>query len=303
MTIGFDNCIRVSLNNGRVKYLTEEQASTLRAINALRDFAQHHLLDISEHQLYIHVQSRVTLFRKLLMGVFGQELGSYLPTRVLPISTSPPTTIEALFIAEIEEIKRLLHPRQPIGIDALAKLRPLVVLDRTLRGQEFQLSNHQLQRYADDIEKGKDWQEIFVGAAVVELSSSSEGPNLSLTISKKDGVPFQYVPEGTPGATLVATRRVNELDFYNLGAKQVGENLGLSTNKVVAVVEYLGIRSNPDYYKEIRIGRSLHKRYSQKVLPVIHNSVNDEGMNKIWDWYKQHSQKKKAKSPSRKIVS
>ena len=128
---------------------------------------------------------------------------------------------------------------------------------------------------------------------MVEISPSSEGPTLSLTISKKEGVPVQYVPEGTPGTTLVATRRVNELDFYNLGAKQVGENLGLSANKVVAVVEYLDIRSNPDYYKEIRIGKSLHKRYSQKVLPVIHDSVADEGMEKIWDWYKQHRQKKK----------
>ena len=298
MTIGFDTCVRVSLSNGMVKYLTEEQATTLRAINALRDFAQHHLLDISEHQLYIHVQSGVTLFGKLLKEVFDQELGSYLPTRVLPISTTPPTTIEALFITEIAEIKKLLHPGQPIGIDALAKLRPLAVLDRTVRGQEFQLSNHQLQRYADDIEKGKDWQKIFIGVAMLDTSPSGEGPALPLTISKKEGIPVQNVPEGTPGATLIATRRVSELDFYNMGAKKVGEKLGLSTNKVVAVVEYLGIRNNPDCYKEIKIDGSLHKRYSQKVLSAIQNAIANDGMEKIWNWDSQRRRRKRAKFPS-----
>ena len=56
-TIGFDACVRRGLSDGRLKFLTEEQALTLQTINGLRDAAQHHLLDISEAQLYLHIQS------------------------------------------------------------------------------------------------------------------------------------------------------------------------------------------------------------------------------------------------------
>jgi hypothetical protein len=47
-TIGFDHCVRRALSDGKVKFLTDEQALTLQAINGLRDAAQHHLVDISE---------------------------------------------------------------------------------------------------------------------------------------------------------------------------------------------------------------------------------------------------------------
>jgi hypothetical protein len=49
-TIGFDACVRRSLSDGKIKYLSEEQALVLQTINGLRDAAQHHLLDISEGQ-------------------------------------------------------------------------------------------------------------------------------------------------------------------------------------------------------------------------------------------------------------
>ncbi len=41
-TIGFDVCVRRALSTSGVKFLTDEQALTLQAINGLRDAAQHH---------------------------------------------------------------------------------------------------------------------------------------------------------------------------------------------------------------------------------------------------------------------
>jgi hypothetical protein len=55
-TIGFDACVRKSLSDGEIKFLKEEQALVLQTINGLRDAAQHHLLDVSEGQLYVHIQ-------------------------------------------------------------------------------------------------------------------------------------------------------------------------------------------------------------------------------------------------------
>jgi hypothetical protein len=52
-TIGFDQSVRRGLSDATIKFLTENQALTLQMINSLRDAFQHHLLDLSEANLYI----------------------------------------------------------------------------------------------------------------------------------------------------------------------------------------------------------------------------------------------------------
>lgn len=281
-TLDFDACVRRSLSDGTIKYLTKEQALVLQMINGLRDAAQHHLLDISEGQLYVHVQSGVTLFRDLLKSVFGQELASHLPTRVLPVSTSPPTDLTTLFDSEVSEIRKLLQPRRRRQIEAAARLRPLAILDATIRGEKGQPSDSDLRRIGKDVSQGKAWAEVFQGAAAVEISAAGAGPSLSLRLSKKEGIPIQQVPEGTPGASVVAVKRVNELDFYNLGAKQLAEKVGLTMPKAVAVVDYLGLRGQLDCYKEIKIGKTVFKRYSQKAIDSIKDALTKESADEIW---------------------
>ena len=39
--IGFDKCVAKCWSDGQVRFLTEEQATTLRSIGAMRDAAQH----------------------------------------------------------------------------------------------------------------------------------------------------------------------------------------------------------------------------------------------------------------------
>jgi hypothetical protein len=291
-TIGFDACVRRALSDGTIKYLSEEQALVLQTINGLRDAAQHHLLDISEGQLYVHVQSGVTLFRDLLRSVFGQDLACHLPARVLPVSTSPPTDLATLFDSEVREIKKLLQPGRRRRIEALACLRPLAILDATIRGEKGQPSDSDLRRIGKEISQGKGWDDVFRGAAAVEISADGAGPALSLRLSKKEGIPIQLVPEGTPGGAVVAVRRVNELDFYSLGAKQLAEKLGVSLPKVLAVVDYLGLREKPECYKEFRIGSQTHKRYSPKAIDAINGALKRETVEEIWA--KRHAKGKGA---------
>jgi hypothetical protein len=285
-TIGFDKCVRISLSDGKVKYLNPEQALVLQTINGLRDAAQHHLLDISEGQLYVHVQSGVTLFRDLLKSVFGQELTVYLPTRVLPVSTSPPTDLVTLFDSEITAIKKLLEPGRRRQVQALARLRPLAILDATIRGEKAQPSDADLRRVAEEVSKGATWAELFPGVAAVEIVAEGTGPSLSLRLSKKEGIPIQLVPEGTPGAAIVAVKRVNELDFYSLGAKQLAEKVGLTPPKSVAVVDYIGLRKDPECYKEFKIGSQTHKRYSPKAIEKVREALEREGIDEIWRKYR-----------------
>jgi len=281
-TIGFDACVRRALSDGKHKFLTEEQALVLQTINGLRDAAQHHLLDISEGQLYVHVQSGVTLFRDLLKKVFNENLVTHLPMRVLPVSTSPPTTLATLFESEVEEIKKLLRPGKRRQIEVMARLRPLAILDSTIQGEKGQPSDADLRRMSKDLLAGKTWIDAFKGASAVEITADGTGPGLSLRLSKKEGIPIQLVAEGTPGASVVAVKRVNELDFYNLGAKQVAKKLSTSIPKAIAVVDHLKLRSKPDCYKEFKIGSLLHKRYSQKALDEIRIALNKENLDDIW---------------------
>lgn len=281
-TIGFDACIRRSLSDGKIKYLSEEQALVLQTINGLRDAAQHHLLDISEGQLYLHVQSGVTLFRDLLKSVFYQELSAQLPTRVLPVSTSPPTDLATLFDSEVAEIRKLLRPGKRRQIEALARLRPLAILDGTIRGEKGQPSDADLRRMGKEVQQGKAWSDVFQGAAAVEITADGTGPTLSLRLSKKEGIPIQLVAEGTPGAHVVAVKQVDELGFYNLGAKQLAEKVGLTMPRVVAVVDHLKLRDEQDSYKEFKIGSTVHKRYSQKAVERIKEALKEQSADEIW---------------------
>lgn len=281
-TIGFYTCVHRSLSDGKIKYLSEEQALVLQTIHGLRDAAQHHLLDVSEGQLYVHVQSGVTLFRDILKNVFDQDLASHLPRRVLPVSTSPPTDLATLFDFEVAEIMKLLKPGRRRRVEALARLRPLAILDAAIRGEKGQPSDADLRRIGNNLLAGKAWYDVFQGAAAVEIAADGTGPSLSLRLSKKEGIPIQLVPEGTPGAPVVAVKRVNELDFYNLGATQLAEKVGLSVRKVVAVVDHLGLRNRDDCYKEIKIGKATFKRYSPKAIEAIREGLKKETAEEIW---------------------
>jgi len=291
-TIGFDASVRRGLSDGRIRFLTEEQALTLQTINGLRDAAQHHLLDIAEGQLYLHEQSGVTLFRDLLKGIFGQELTSHLPTRILPISTSPPTDLATLFDSEAKEIQKLLHPGRRRRIEAEARLRPLAILDATIKGEKGQPSSTDLRHIGRELLRGRKWAEPFAGVAAIEIAPDGSGPTLSLRLSKKEGIPIKLVPEGTPDAAVVAVKRVNELDFYSLGAKQLAEKLNLTIPKAVAVVDDLGIRSQSDCYKEIKIGNAVFKRYSVKALAAIGEALKQRSADEIWA--KRHPKKVKS---------
>ena len=281
-TIGFDACVRRALSAGAMRFLSEEQALVLQTINGLRDAAQHHLLDISEGQLYIHAQAGVTLYRDLLKAVFAQDLCDRLPGRVLPVSTSPPTDLATMFDSEVKEILKLLGPKRRKRVEVEARLRPLAILDAAIRGEKGQPSAGDLARIGKELLRGKGWQDVFQGVSAIEISASGTGPTLSLRLSKKDGIPIHLVPEGTPGASVVAVKRVDELGFYNLGAKQLAEQTGLSMPKVVAVVDDQGMRDKTDYYKEIRIGRAVFKRYSSKAVDAL-KKLKKSQVDEIWD--------------------
>lgn len=268
-TVGFDACVRRGLSDGEIKFLNEEQALLLQTINGMRDAAQHHLLEVSEALLYMHAQAGVTLFRDLCEAVFGRDLRMELPTRVLPVSTRAPASLAALFESEIGEIKKLLQPGKRRRLEAEARLRPLAILNSTIAGVKGQPSAGELRALGARVLKGEKWEQVFTGAASIDISPQGSGPTLSLRITKKQGIPIQLVPEGTPGATVVAVKRVDELGYYSLGATDLAGKCGVSVPTVIVAVNVLDLRKDPECYKEVKIGKSLFKRYAPAAIEKI----------------------------------
>jgi hypothetical protein len=288
-TIGFDKCVRLALSDGEIKFLTPEQALLLQSINSLRDAAQHHLLDISEQHLYLQAQAGLTLFKDLLQVVFGKDLAINLPVRVLPLSTKPPMDLSALFANEVEEIKRLLQPGTRRRLEATAKVRALAIMEGAIQGEMIQPSQGDLEKVCRGIQEGRSWVQIFPGVASINIIAEGHGPSIDLRITKKEGVPVQIVPEGTPGSATVAIKRVNELDYYSMSHKQIAPKIGLTGPKASAAIWRLGIQSDPECFKEIMMGKSKFQRYSKKALDKIKEDLRHLNIDEIWEQYKNRN--------------
>lgn len=281
-TIGFDACVRKTLSDGSCSFLNEEQALTLQTNNGLRDSAQHYLIDISEQHLYMQAQAGLTLFKDIFKKVFNEDLNAKLPPRVLPLSTIPPTDLHSFFDSEVSSVKQLLKPSSRKKFEATAKLRGLVIMESSLQGEKSQPSQGELDKIANDIKTGKSWNEIFPGVASINLTAKGTGPSIDLRFTKNEGIPIHIVPEGTPEASVLAIKRVDELGFYNLGRDQVSEKVGLTGPKTSAFIDYLNIKSNSECFKEFVIGKTRHSRYSHKAVEIIKNAMKNASVEDVW---------------------
>lgn len=283
-TIGFDRAVRKTLSD--TKFLTEEQALVLQAINGLRDAAQHHLLELSESQLYFHAQSGVTLFRDVLRDTFEEDLTRLLPARVLQVSTVASTDPLAMFSSEADEVRKLLAPGKRKRAEAEAKLRGIAIVDGTLQGTFVQPSESELKKLGQRLVKGETFAEVFPGIGSISFSTEGEGSQISLRIVKKEGVPVAIVPEGTPGSGVVAIKRVDELGFYNLNHLELAKKIGLTTSKTTAAVATLSLKDDPECFKDFVFGKVRHARYSQNAIFRIQQLVDEKGADRIWADYR-----------------
>ncbi|MDQ3913747.1 MAG: hypothetical protein M3285_00995 [Actinomycetota bacterium] len=119
----------------------------------------------------------------------------------------------------------------------------------------------------------------------LRLSTDGEGVPFNLRIVKGEGVPIALVPEGTPGATVVAVRRVDELGFYNIGHTQLAHKVGITEPKLRAVLWHLGMEDDSEYVKVIKLGSQRWKRYSRKALERLREEVPKLDLQEIWEEY------------------
>lgn len=283
-TIGHDKCVRVCLSDPKLLCLSNEQALTIQIVNSLRDAAQHYMLEVSEQQLYLYAQAGVTLYADLLTKVFGQSLRDHIPERVLPVCTAIPGDLASLIKAEFDDVRELVKPGSRQALQARAKIRALAVVEASLNGVRSQPGEGELNGLLKRVREGCGWRELFPGVASLELSSepSGDGIPVAIRITKREGQPVVVVPEGTPGAAIVTIKRVNELDYYSLGLKDLARKTRLSQSRALALVRHLGLQDSTEYFKAIPIGKSVFKRYSQKALHSLVDALRTVDMEKVW---------------------
>jgi hypothetical protein len=281
-TIGFDKCVRKCLSESAVRFLDTEQALTLQIINSLRDAAQHYLLELSEQQIYLYSQAGITLYADLQRKVFQTALSDLMPSRVLPVTTSPPQTFAALMESEFNEVKALLKPRSRKHVHARAKLRALAIIEASLGGVRTQPTEGDLNRLTRGIRRGTTWQDLFPGVAQLRLDTRGTGLSVCIRLMKADGEPVHIVPEGTPGATVVAIQKVDMIGFYSLNLTNLAEKCDVSRNKLLALIKHLGLQEDQEFFKVIAIGRSVFKRYSPKALDALKKALKTVDIDEIW---------------------
>lgn len=295
-TIGFSTCVRRGFSDNKIKFLTEEDVLTLQTLNGLRDAAQHDTLEMSEQYLYFQAQAGLTLFRDVVKRVFGIDLKTGLPARVLPLSTTAPVDIQAFFATEVNEITKLLKPGSRKRLEAQERLRALAIMENSIQGIESQPSQSELKSLSSKFSQGVAWDQAFPGVSTLTFTQNGYGPSLDLRITKKEGVPVQIVPEGTPGAAVVAIKRVNELDFYNLSFRDLADKFEVGANKLQAVIKELKIQGNDEAFKSIKLGTQIHKRYSPLALDILKKEIPKLDVEAIWQKHRPRAKKPQLKT-------
>jgi hypothetical protein len=234
----------------------------------------------------MYTQSGITLFSDLLKDVFRSSLADEMPERVLPVSTKLPTDLTALMGDEVKVIRDLLKPGGRKKVEARSRARALAIMEGAVRGMRTQPRTSELNRTLKQIAEGQSWNHVFPGIASLRLDSTGDGIPIQLRITKKEGVPVHLVPEGAPGAAVVAVKRVDELGYYTLGLNQIAEKVGLSPARTLAVIRRLRIQDDKEFFKSIQIGKAGFKRYSSKAVERIKDELPKLDLQTVWREYR-----------------
>lgn len=286
ITYRFDKCLAVARSD--LGILTEDAVINLTILYGYRDCAMHHLLYMSEECLYINAQSAVSIFDEILQKSFDERLADHLPSRILPISTNPPTEMNLFIDSEFTQIHKLIAPNRRKRSEARARLRPFLIMESVLSGQINQPTNIQISKIIDKLIKGQSWQSIFPGVTTLRLDTSGHGLTYSARFTREaEAPPVRIVRENdqVEGPTLV--REINLLDRYSMGRYDIADKLGIGKNKALALMYYLRIQEDPDCFHEFRHKSMRFKGYSLVALNKMKEALSSLDLDKIYQDYRQ----------------
>lgn len=278
-SLGFEKCLNLGATHLAI---TEDEAGTLRAIDALRDDEQHWHAIISEGLLYAHTRAGVTLFDDLLGRCFGERLVEHLPHRVLPISSEPPKDIQLLIDEEYTQIADLLQPNRRRRPEARGRIRSLLALEA--HAADVIVSKQDVDRVERAIKAGEERADVFPRLDDLATDVAGDGISVDVRFVKKGGLPVRYLPADDPTAA-AAVREVDLQRKYHSSPAELASRLGLSGPRCVALRRHLGIDDDESCVHTFSFGSQVHRRYSDNALRRMKAALEHLDMDDIW---KQH---------------
>jgi len=279
-TYGFDRCLLIT--NEELKLLTSDERSTLSILDAQRDQAAHYYSEVSEDLLYVHAQSGVTLFDRLLKDLFGQSLAGRMSNRILPISSRPPTDLVALFETELAEVDKLLEGSKRQGAKAIARLRSVLAFVTGARESGERVSQHELAAAVKKRRKGKEWAVILPEVAQLKLATDGSGIPLSMRLTKDAPIAVRVAKAGEEVVGTLVKQEINLWDVFTMSRDDLAQKLGLSGPRTHALIYELKLQDDPSCYRELRKKSQLYKGYSKKALDLLRAAKDSVDLNEVW---------------------
>ncbi|MFF7810814.1 hypothetical protein ACFZCF_02655 [Streptomyces sp. NPDC007945] len=279
-SIGFERCLQLSRQEPNIK-VTDAEAGTLRAIDALRDDEQHWFNSVSEPILFVHARAGVTLFDDLLNRVFGERLADSLPLRVLPISTEPPVGLDILIDQEFTQIQELLQPGRRARNEVRARIRTLLAIEGHT-SEESLVSEKDVDRVEKGISQGKPRDAVFPALEKIATEFSGEGPTLTVRFDKK-GPPVKFAGGDSDAA---AIREIDLQKKFHWSPTDLAKKLGISPPKSLALRQHLAIDEDAKCFYVFEMGSQKHPRFSDNALKLMRDSMRILDMDEVWESHK-----------------
>lgn len=289
-SIGFEKCLRLCQSDHG---LTESEAGVFRAVDRLRDAAQHWFVYVSEDFLYLHTRALVTAFDSVLKRSLALDLHSHIPSRVLPVSTRPPGDFDFLVDREFKLIADLLRPGKRHRDEARGRIRSLLAME-ALVTDEVEISEKDIDRIEKAMRAGNDSAQVFPRLNTVSSDLAGEGPAVTVHFSKKHGAAVRFVDGDDPEGA-AAVRQVDLQKKYHMRASDLAKTLGLKEPKSLALRRHLSIDADAGCCHVFEFGKTKIPCFSDNARAKMRGAI-DAGldMDAVWKAHRPSAKKQKA---------
>jgi hypothetical protein len=160
-----------------------------------------------------------------------------------------------------------------------------MILESNISLKDNFTTDYKMNKLVSQLKKGKSWKDLFPGIITLKMDTEGSGLTYSLRLTKKEGLPVRLLQEGEDISKAIAIKEVNMLDRYSLNITKVANKLEITVPKALALVEFLDVQKNDEYFKEFIIGKSHYKRYNPKVVIYLQEKIKEVDMGKAWKEY------------------
>ena len=269
------------------KVLGDSETLSLTALSNVRDAAQHSVVVLSEQTLFLQIQTATTIFDKLLAQEFDSRLADFLPTRVLPISTEPPASLQLLVDSEISQVRSLLEPGRRRTAEAKARLRPLLAIDLAAAGEERTATPLEVDRATTRLKQSRPWREVMPNLAALTLDASGSGQTYSVRLAKaKDAPPVKFAETEDDAENAAIIREVDNEQRYPFGVTQLARMAGLTPPQGTAFVWKLELKSDERCCHTFRHGKSCFPMYSHEAVRRLREAASKSSPVDVWREYR-----------------